>query len=115
MNLNLYAGYETFGESDECFVGIMAVANTNADVKLYDPKNCFFTHYLTGKYRTMNYGWIDIQNRVLIFDGTRTHRLRAFPTALPRLPRGKQGCGLRIRGGGAPFPFWGPESCGCRG
>lgn len=69
MNLNLYAGYETFGEIDECFVGIMAVANTNADVKLYDPKNCFFTHYLTGKYRTMNYGWIDIQNRVLIFDG----------------------------------------------
>ena len=38
---------------------------------------------------------------------TRSHRLRAFPTALPRLPRGKQGWGLRIRGGGTPFPFWG--------
>lgn len=37
---------------------------------------------------------------------TRSHRLRAVPAALPRLPLGKQGCGLRIRGGGTPFPFW---------
>ena len=70
LNINLYYGYPTFGEIDECFVGIMGVAKTNAEVKLYDPKNCFFTHYLTGKYRLLNYGYIDVQNRVLIFDGT---------------------------------------------
>ena len=69
LNINLFSGYPAFGEIDECFVGIMGVSNTNADVKLYDPKNCFFTHYLTGKYRTLNYGFIDVQNRVLIFDG----------------------------------------------
>lgn len=69
LNINLYSGYPTFGEIDECFVGIMGVANTNAEVKLYNPKNCFFTHYLTGKYRLLNYGFIDVQNRVLMFDG----------------------------------------------
>lgn len=69
LNINLYSGYPTFKEIDECFVGIMGVAKTNAEVKLYDPKNCFFTHYLTGKYRLLNYGFIDVQNRVLIFDG----------------------------------------------
>ncbi|MBR6419307.1 MAG: hypothetical protein IKS42_03145 [Oscillospiraceae bacterium] len=69
LNINLYAGYETFGEIDECFVGIMAVSKTGAAVKLYDPKNCFFTHALTGKSSQMNYGYIDVQNRLLVFDG----------------------------------------------
>ena len=69
LNINLYAGYPTFGEIDECYVGIMAVSKTGTDIKLYDPKNCFFTHYLTGKYKKLNYGYIDVQNRVLVFDG----------------------------------------------
>lgn len=68
-NINLFSGPETFGEIGECFVGAMAVSETGADVKLYNPKNCFFTHVLTGKYRMMNYGFIDIPNRVIIFDG----------------------------------------------
>ncbi|MBQ8922065.1 MAG: hypothetical protein IJ060_07895 [Oscillospiraceae bacterium] len=69
LNINLYSGHDSFREIDECFVGIMAVSKTGTDIKLYDPKNCFFTHYLTGDYRTLNYGYIDVQNRVLIFDG----------------------------------------------
>lgn len=68
-NINLYSGYNTFKEIDECFVGAMAVSKTGEDVKLYDPKNCFFTHYLTGKYRKINYGYVDVQNRVIVFDG----------------------------------------------
>ena len=68
-NIHLYSGYNTFGEIDECFVGAMAVSKTGEDVKLYDPKNCFFTHYLTGKYRKINYGYVDVQNRVIVFDG----------------------------------------------
>ena len=38
-------------------------------VKQHLPKNCFFTHYLTGKYRKINYGYVDVQNRVIVFDG----------------------------------------------
>lgn len=68
-NINLYSGYNTFKEIDECFVGAMAVSKTGADIKLYNPKNCFFTHYLTGKYRKINYGYVDVQNRVIVFDG----------------------------------------------
>jgi len=68
-NINLYSGYDTFKEIDECFVGAMAVSKTGEDIQLYDPKNCFFTHYLTGKYRKINYGYVDVQNRVIVFDG----------------------------------------------
>ena len=69
MNINLFSGYDTFGEIDECFVGIMAVAHTDTNIKLYNPKNCFFTHYLTSGCQKLNYGYIDVQRRVLVFDG----------------------------------------------
>ena len=72
VNINLFSGYSTFGEIDECFVGAMAVKETGEEVKLYDPKNCFFTHFLTGKYCTVNYGYVDVQNRVIVFDGVMT-------------------------------------------
>ena len=83
LNINLFAGYETFGEIDECFVGIMGVAKTNSNVRLYDPKNCFFTHYLTGKYRIINYGYIDVLNRVLVFDGVQASG-RSYYDTMPR-------------------------------
>ncbi len=69
FNINLYSGYETFREIDECFVGAMGISETGTKIKLYNPKNCFFTHYLTGTYRKINYGYIDVQNRVIVFDG----------------------------------------------
>ncbi|MDE6520663.1 MAG: hypothetical protein K2K91_09475 [Ruminococcus sp.] len=68
-NINIYYGVPTFKELEEVFVGIMAVDKLGQDVKLYSSENCFFTHYLTGNYRTINYGYIDVENRVLIFDG----------------------------------------------
>ena len=81
VNINLYAGYETFSEIDECFVGAMAVSETGREIKLYDPKNCFFTHYLTGKYGRINYGYIDVQRRVIVFDGQEDNRLGYYNTA----------------------------------
>ena len=51
------------------FVGMMAVDKIGKDVKLYDPKNCFFTHYLKGDESKLNYGIIDLEHRVLIFKG----------------------------------------------
>ena len=69
FNIHLFSGYPTFAEIDECFVGAMAVSNTGTDVKLYDPKNCFFVHYLKSKMKIMNYGYVDVQNRVIVFDG----------------------------------------------
>ena len=70
-NINIFSGYSTFAEIDECFVGAMAVDKVGEEIALYDPKNCFFTHYLTGKYRTINYGYVDLQHRVIVFDGVR--------------------------------------------
>ena len=69
VNINLFSGYPTFREVDVCFVGAMAVEKTGADIQLYDPKNCFFVHYLTGDYRKINYGYVDVKNRVIVFDG----------------------------------------------
>lgn len=68
-SIDVYYGHSTFKEIEVCFVGAMAVRKTGEDIKLYDPKNCFFTHYLTGEYRTINYGYIDVQNRTIVFDG----------------------------------------------
>ena len=69
LNINLYSGRPSFGEIDECFVGIMAVNNIGEEVKLYDAKNCFFNHYLKGKQRCLEYGYIDIKNHCLVFIG----------------------------------------------
>ena len=69
LNINLYSGKPSFGKIDECFVGIMGVNSLGEEVKLYDPKNCFFTHYLKGNCRFYEYGHIDIANRCLVFLG----------------------------------------------
>lgn len=73
-NIHVFSGKPTFGEIEECFVGAMAVNEVGENVELYDPKNCFFTHYLTGKYRMINYGYVDVQNRCIVFDGVKSDR-----------------------------------------
>ncbi|MDE6789902.1 MAG: hypothetical protein K2J47_11390 [Ruminococcus sp.] len=72
-NINIYYGVPTFKELQEVYVGIMAVDKLDQKVKHYSSKNCFFSHYLTGNYRMINYGYIDVVNRVLIFDGSPTY------------------------------------------
>lgn len=54
-----------FGSIDECFTGLMAVNNLDSDVSLYDPKNCIITHYLFNNSVSIDYGFIDVQNRLL--------------------------------------------------
>lgn len=74
-NINIYSGVPTFKELQEVYVGIMAVKRLTQKVKHYSSKNCFFSHYLTGNYRMINYGYIDVENRVLIFDGSTTNNV----------------------------------------
>ena len=69
-NINLFDGYPTFAEIDTCFAGAMAVDKTGAEVKLYDPKNCFFSCYLKSRCGRINFGYIDVSRRVIVFDGT---------------------------------------------
>lgn len=71
-NINIYSGVLTFKELQEVYVGMMAVKKLDQKVKHYSSKNCFYSHYLTGNYRTINYGYVDVVNRVLIFDGSQT-------------------------------------------
>ena len=51
---------------------MMAVpeGNTNGkETALYSEANCFFKHNLRQQCQTVNYGYIDVRNRCLIFDG----------------------------------------------
>ena len=68
MNINLYYGNNTFGDIRECFVGMMAVDKIGTNVKLYDPKNCFFQSDMRSRTRTMNYGYVNVKDRCLCLD-----------------------------------------------
>lgn len=68
-NVNLYYGKYSFKGIETCFMGMMAVNRAHQEVKLYDPKNCFFTHALTQNTRNLFYGYVDVQNRYVRFVG----------------------------------------------
>ena len=68
FNINVYCG-PTFKNFQEVFVGALAVDKLNANVKLYNSKNCFFTHHLTSDAKFIHYGYVDVKNRCIIFDG----------------------------------------------
>ena len=65
--INLYYADDTskLGDLDEVYVGAMAVNDIGQSVKLYDPKNCFFTHNITSKCKTLKYGYIDVIHRCI--------------------------------------------------
>ncbi len=72
MNVHLYWGRRDFASVETCYVGMMAVPYGSTDGRksaLYSSANCFFTHHLRQKCETVNYGYIDVPNRCLIFDG----------------------------------------------
>ncbi|MBR6044213.1 MAG: hypothetical protein IKP47_01125 [Ruminococcus sp.] len=69
VNINLFSGKPCFKDIEECYVGAMAVSKTGEEIALYDPKNCFFTHYLTSSARMLKYGFVDVLNKVIIFEG----------------------------------------------
>lgn len=57
-----------FSKIETVFTGMMAVRKTGTRVKLYDPKNCFFTHDLKGNYARMIYGYLDLKKRLLVLE-----------------------------------------------
>ena len=71
-NIHLFSGRPNFKAVETCYVGMMAVPEGNhngRDYRLYRAANCFFKHNLRQKCATINYGYIDVQNRCLVFDG----------------------------------------------
>ena len=72
MNIHLFSGRPDFSKVETCYVGMMAVPkgkHSGKDTELYSEANCFFKHNLRQACQTINYGYIDVQNRCLIFDG----------------------------------------------
>ena len=67
--IHIFNGKESFKEIDTCYVGMMAVKKLGAKVKLYDPKNCFFTHELKSDSIELQYGYVDVPGRRLYFVG----------------------------------------------
>lgn len=66
FSVDLFSGRPNFGLIDTCFVGMTAVNQIGEKVKLYDPKNCFFSHDLRSKERCLYYGHLDVDERVLV-------------------------------------------------
>ncbi|MBQ0065359.1 MAG: hypothetical protein KBT48_06310 [Firmicutes bacterium] len=58
-----------FDRIEMCFVGMLAVKDYGQEVKLYNPKNCFYYHELKSNVVRMRYASIDIENKVLRFVG----------------------------------------------
>ncbi len=71
-NIHLYSGRPDFSSVETCYVGMMAVPEGKVNgyaSALYSEANCFFKHNLRQPCATINYGYIDVKNRCLIFDG----------------------------------------------
>ena len=64
------------------YVGMMAVKRFGEKVKLYDPKNCFFTHELRSGERRISYGYVDVKKRLLFFTGRAPEKVSRF--AMPK-------------------------------
>lgn len=71
-NIHLFSGKSGFKDVDTCYVGMMAVPKGQSEgerYELFKEANCFFTHHLRQDCATVNYGYIDVQNRCIVFDG----------------------------------------------
>lgn len=84
---------DRFSKIETCFAGLMAVNGLGADVKLYNHKNCFFSHDLTSIDKSsICYCVIDVINKYVIFIGADTCA-KAYT-----MPKVKDlSCGLSIR------------------
>ena len=63
-SIQVFTG-ERFKDIETCYVGMMAVDEIGKKVKLYNPRNCFFTHNLRGNTKSLGYGEIDVEKRLL--------------------------------------------------
>ncbi|MBQ7848632.1 MAG: hypothetical protein IJ343_02775 [Clostridia bacterium] len=69
FNIHLYSGKDNFGEIDTCFAGLMLVKDNDEDVALYTPANCLYSTHLRSRCDTMRFGYLDVPNRCLVFQG----------------------------------------------
>lgn len=69
ISLFNYCDIGTFKDVETCFVGMQAVKELGEEVKLYNPENCFFKHFLTTKCTQMFYGIVDLEKRTVTFLG----------------------------------------------
>lgn len=83
-NIHSYTG-QKFADIDEVLVGMMAVSELGLekDVELYSPKNCFFSHELNTKETALDYGWIDVPNRLLYIQAKPTSSSASCPSTIP--------------------------------
>lgn len=71
-NVHLFSGKRGFKDVETCYVGMMAVPEGQSDgarYQLFKKANCFFSHRLQQDCATVNYGYIDVPNRCIVFDG----------------------------------------------
>ena len=71
-NIHLFSGKSGFKDVSTCYVGMMAVPEGQNDGERYEffkEANCFFSHHLRQDCATVNYGYIDVPNRCIVFDG----------------------------------------------
>lgn len=68
FNIHSFTG-KHFSRIDTCFAGLMAVKNFGEDVQLYTPANCFYSTQLRSDCMNMSFGYVDIVNRTLVFEG----------------------------------------------
>ena len=71
-NIHLFSGKSGFKDVDTCYVGMMAIPKGQSDgesYELFKEANCFFSHHLRQDCATINYGYIDVPNRCIVFDG----------------------------------------------
>lgn len=65
MRLSSYTG-ERFSEIETVLCGMMAVGELNAEVELYEPKNCIVSYELNANRTDFHIGYIDVKNRVFV-------------------------------------------------
>lgn len=69
LTIDLFAGKYDFAHVDETLAGIMGISSFGENIAKYDPKSCFVAHKLVSPYRSLSYGYIDVQNHFMRYEG----------------------------------------------
>ena len=73
FNINSYTGIP-FNKIDTVFTGLMALSEMGEEVNLFDPKNVIFRHDLENKSMAVDYGIIDLENKLIYIAGKTGNR-----------------------------------------
>lgn len=73
FNINSYTGVP-FNKIDTVFTGLMALSGMGQKVDLFDPKNVIFRHDLENKSMSVDYGIIDLENKLIYIVGKKSDR-----------------------------------------